>query len=175
MTALTDKNLYAYCDNNPVVRKDTGGEYWETAFDVTSLAVTVAETVADPTDPLNYIALAGDFIDVITPVAGVGEFIKATRTISKVNDASKDVKKVAGKITGYTKHGLEQAMGRNGVGVAPKAILDAVKNPVKVKPQIDNLGRTSTKYTGKNSVVVLNEIGKIITCWAKKSAFWRRK
>lgn len=66
-------------------------------------------------------------------------------------------------------------MGRNGVGVAPKAILDAVKNPVKVKPQIDNLGRKSTKYTGKNSVVVLNEIGKIITCWAKKSAFWRRK
>ncbi len=26
--ALTDKNLYAYCDNNPVTRKDTGGEFW---------------------------------------------------------------------------------------------------------------------------------------------------
>ena len=26
--ALTDKNLYAYCDNNPVVRGDDGGEFW---------------------------------------------------------------------------------------------------------------------------------------------------
>ena len=26
--ALTDKNLYAYCDNNPVMRVDHGGEFW---------------------------------------------------------------------------------------------------------------------------------------------------
>ena len=25
---LTDKNLYAYCDNNPVMRIDDGGEFW---------------------------------------------------------------------------------------------------------------------------------------------------
>ena len=28
LTALTDKNLYNYCDNNPVNRKDTEGEIW---------------------------------------------------------------------------------------------------------------------------------------------------
>ena len=27
-TALTDKNLYSYCDNNPVMRKDSEGELW---------------------------------------------------------------------------------------------------------------------------------------------------
>ena len=27
---LTDKNLYAYCDNNPVMRSDNGGEFWTT-------------------------------------------------------------------------------------------------------------------------------------------------
>ncbi|MGM9646446.1 MAG: RHS repeat-associated core domain-containing protein, partial [Eubacteriales bacterium] len=27
-TELTDKNLYAYCDNNPVMRIDDGGEFW---------------------------------------------------------------------------------------------------------------------------------------------------
>lgn len=27
-TGLTDKNLYAYCDNNPVMRVDGGGEFW---------------------------------------------------------------------------------------------------------------------------------------------------
>ena len=26
--ALTDKNLYAYCDNNPVMRVDSDGEFW---------------------------------------------------------------------------------------------------------------------------------------------------
>ena len=26
--ALTDKNLYAYCDNNPVMRADDSGEFW---------------------------------------------------------------------------------------------------------------------------------------------------
>ena len=29
--ALTDKNLYAYCDNNPVMRRDTEGEFWTIA------------------------------------------------------------------------------------------------------------------------------------------------
>lgn len=41
-------------------------------------------------------------------------------------------KKVANAITGYTKHGLNQAIGRNGVGVKPSAILDAVRNPVNI-------------------------------------------
>ena len=27
---LTDKNLYAYCDNNPVCRVDYGGNLWDT-------------------------------------------------------------------------------------------------------------------------------------------------
>lgn len=27
-TALTDKNLFAYCDNNPVMRIDEDGEFW---------------------------------------------------------------------------------------------------------------------------------------------------
>ena len=27
---LNDKNLYAYCDNNPVMRVDTGGQIWIT-------------------------------------------------------------------------------------------------------------------------------------------------
>ena len=27
--AVTDKNLYAYCDNNPVTRVDIDGEYWQ--------------------------------------------------------------------------------------------------------------------------------------------------
>ena len=38
--ALTDKNLYAYCDNNPVIRKDTDGNLWQAI--VIGAAVNVA-------------------------------------------------------------------------------------------------------------------------------------
>ncbi|MGA4722130.1 DNRLRE domain-containing protein [Fictibacillus nanhaiensis] len=84
----------------------------------------------------------------------------------------KQRKAVAGKITGYTKHGLEQAMQRdNGRGVSSKAILDAVRNPKKIDQQSG--GRT--KYTGKFAVVVLNSDGKVITTYAKGSKGVRRK
>jgi hypothetical protein len=35
-------------------------------------------------------------------------------------------------LTGYTKHGLNQAISRDGVGVSPAAILDAFKNPTSI-------------------------------------------
>ena len=45
--ALTDKNLYAYCDNNPVMHTDPSGESWLGAIIGASvnLAVTFFATV----------------------------------------------------------------------------------------------------------------------------------
>lgn len=40
-----------------------------------------------------------------------------------------------GKITGYTRHDLNQATTRDDVGVKPSAILDTVRNPTKVVAQ----------------------------------------
>ena len=43
---LTDKNLFAYCDNNPVMRKDGGGEFWTVLAGAVIGAITnVAATV----------------------------------------------------------------------------------------------------------------------------------
>jgi hypothetical protein len=28
MDDVTDKNLYAYCDNNPIMREDSSGDFW---------------------------------------------------------------------------------------------------------------------------------------------------
>lgn len=44
--ALTDKNLYAYCDNNPVMRIDDGGTFWLKAL-VGAIVGTVTEYVSD--------------------------------------------------------------------------------------------------------------------------------
>ena len=51
---LYELNLYAYCDNNPVKRKDLGGFFWETVWDVLSLGESIAVVLADPWDPMNW-------------------------------------------------------------------------------------------------------------------------
>ena len=71
-----------------------------------------------------------------------------------------------GPITGVTKHGINQAISRDGVGVADRSILDAVKNPTQVVQQSD--GRTM--YVGKDATVIINAQGKVITTWANGSA-----
>jgi len=68
---------------------------------------------------------------------------------------------VAGEIKGYTKHGLNQAISRNeGKGVGVKHILNAVKKPKKITPQINN---NTIKYQGKKATVILNKEGKVVT------------
>ncbi len=74
-----------------------------------------------------------------------------------------------GRIAGYTKHGINQAISRDGVGVAASAILDAVSNPTRTVLQSG--GRT--RFVGENATVVLSETGKVITAWARNAAGWR--
>jgi RHS repeat-associated protein len=65
------------------------------------------------------------------------------------------------KITGYTRHGLNQAIGREGgKGVNMRAMLDAVENPKSVTPGNSD---GATVYKGKKAKVVLNKDGKVIT------------
>jgi hypothetical protein len=93
--------------------------------------------------------------------------IKTVGTQAGANSVQQQViKATAGKITGFTKHGINQAISRDGVGVATRAIADAVKNPIKVV-----VGRGgATKYIGRDATVVLNKAGKVITTWARNSA-----
>ena len=37
--SLTDKNLYAYCDNNPISREDRGGQFWNVVIGAAAGAV----------------------------------------------------------------------------------------------------------------------------------------
>ena len=95
---LTDKNLYAYCDNNPVTRRDDGGAFWGTFFDVVSLVCSVVDVIQDPKDPLNWIGLAGDIIDLAPVVSGVGEISKAVSKGLGIADNVHDATKVADNI-----------------------------------------------------------------------------
>ena len=82
--SLYDKNLFAYCDNNPITRVDTQGYAWETVFDVISLCASVAEVVYAPTNVMSWVGLVGDVIDLVPFVTGVGEITRAVKISNKV-------------------------------------------------------------------------------------------
>ena len=89
---ILGNNMFAYCGNNPIVRKDADGEAFETALDVISLAASAAELAANPTDLWALASFSGDLIDVLLPfVSGVGETVKVVSGVVKVSSAVDDV------------------------------------------------------------------------------------
>ena len=113
-SSLTEKNLYAYCDNNPVVRRDASGYVWETIFDIASLAGSIAEVIAKTSDIWAWAGLVGDVVDVaLQLVTGVGEITRATRTtveiISSVDDVVETAKIV--KRTSSTASDIKKSTG----------------------------------------------------------------
>ena len=106
---LTDKNLYAYCDNNPVTRTDDGGMFWDTVFDVVSLAFSIVEVVATPTNPMSWVGLAGDVLDLIPFVSGVGEVARVVGMGLDAVDTAKDLYKGT-KVAENLSEGIDAAI-----------------------------------------------------------------
>ena len=93
--SLTDKNLYAYCDNNPVVRIDSDGKFWDTLFDVVSLVVSVVDVITNPTDPMAWAGLAADTLSLVVPgLTGGGSVVRAMTKADDVVDAVKTIDNV---------------------------------------------------------------------------------
>lgn len=88
---LVHKNLYAYCNNNAVIRKDETGRFWDTIFDVISLGASIVEVIATPGDPWAWAGLVGDVVDLIPGVTGVGEITRGMKTAGKVMELGDDV------------------------------------------------------------------------------------
>jgi hypothetical protein len=64
--------------------------------------------------------------------------------------------RLAQDITGFTRHGINQAITR---GVSPSAIHDAVVKPLEILPRANG----TTRYIGAAAVVVLDPAGRVIT------------
>ena len=185
-----------YCGNNPVRFSDDEGTFWDIAIDVVFTIGSVINVIQNPTSGKAWAALGLDLICMVVPfVSGAGTALRVASKVDDVVDAGRAVnqvdnsidvnksidivtptsneKKCVSIISGYTRHGLAQAITRDGIGVTPKAILDAVNNPTKVTSKIDNFGRHSTQYKGRMATVVLNADMKIVSCWAKSSKYGR--
>ena len=84
-------NLYAYCMNDPINYADPSGHWGETVFDLFSLGVSIVEVIINPYDPLNWAGLAGDALDLIPFVTGVGETVRGVKVVAKGVDMADDV------------------------------------------------------------------------------------
>lgn len=88
---LLSANMFAYCENNPVMRTDEDGGVWETIFDILSLGTSIVEVSLNPADPWAWVGLVGDVVDLIPFVTGVGEATRAVKTVVKTVDKADDV------------------------------------------------------------------------------------
>jgi RHS repeat-associated protein len=98
-------------------------------------------------------ALQATKSNIVTPRA----FTRSNQSLNSqfVRDANK-----FNGLNGYTKHGLNQAIGRDlGKGVNLKDMFQALKQPNQIIKQTNG----AIKYIGNKATVVLNSEGKIVT------------
>jgi len=89
---LLGNNMFAYCNNNPVIHEDSEGTALDTVLDIISLASSIVDVAQNPNDPWAWIGLAGDIIDVAVPfVGGVGEVVRAASAARKALDAADQI------------------------------------------------------------------------------------
>ena len=94
---ILQANTFTYCLNNPVNFADHTGYALETVFDVVSLCMSIKDVILDPTNPWAWVCVAGDVVDLIPFVTGVGETARAIGTTVKYVDDVLDTAKTAKK------------------------------------------------------------------------------
>ncbi len=154
---LLGNNMFAYCGNNPVARADIGGYFWETALDIISLGVSLYEVCKNPTDPWAWAGLAGDTVDLIPFVTGVGEVTRAVKTIDKVADVvdtTYDIAKTANRVADvidastngirYTDKVIKQMSNAADLNHSFPAIIDTFVDVNAGRPLIGGDGITRT-------------------------------
>ncbi len=115
--ALTDKNLFAYCDNNPVVRADHGGEFWNVVIGAAVGGLINAGTTAIKTYKENgaidwgQVAISGAVGAISGGIAatGLGAIAQASITAgaSAIGSVAADLYSIK-KSTGSIKTSLEE-------------------------------------------------------------------
>ena len=163
--ALTDKNLYAYCDNNPVMRVDEDGEFW-LQFGI-GAAVGFVSGVIDflqSGEELSWIevakigvsTLSGGVTAVVGPVAGalISGIAYGVNSALSGNDSEEIiVDSFVGALTSGIGSGMQLATGRI---LAGNFVQSASKT--KLKMFANSLG-----YVGKNYKNALSWTGEIMS------------
>ena len=143
---LTDKNLFAYCDNNPVMRADYGGNFWHIVAGAAIGGLFELGSQLLSGEKVNWAkvgvaTLAGGVTAAVGPFAGA-LISGATNIALDVMSGERDIKKLA--VSGIT--GAGASLLGSGVGkvtekiggkIATKVLSKMPK--VKLKTTVTNL------------------------------------
>lgn len=86
-------NLYMYCGDNPVMRVDQSGCFWDILLDIGFLIWGIVDVIENPNDWKNWVALGIDILFMVTPFlsGGGGRIIKAGNMSDDINDIVKTI------------------------------------------------------------------------------------
>ena len=93
---LTDKNLFAYCDNNPVTRADNGGEFWITVG-IMAVGAVIGAAVSAASSAITQKALTGTVNWKSVGVAAASGFVSGAVAASPLGIVGQQI---AGGIIG---------------------------------------------------------------------------
>ena len=197
-------NLYAYCNNNPVMNVDPDGHWSWSAFwkgvgmvavGVAAVVVSVATFGAATPAAIAAVAAVTATAGTLTAVNGAATIVEAATDYNIVRDGV-----FQGNEAAYnTYEGVTEGIARVGTIVCgiwnmtnpikgftqhgkQSALYHdnhgvnakAMQNAVRNPLKVVNQSNGATKYVGKNANVILNQAGKVITTYAKNHYGWRR-
>ena len=122
-----DKNLYSYCDNNPVMRADVDGEFWA-AIGIGAIAGVLGQYV---NDVIGNVASGKTGTDIFSRTSSGRDYMASA---------------IGGAIAAVP--GLNLA-GTMGVGAAGNVVADAIKGNIK---SAKDLRRSAAWGAGANAV-----------------------
>ena len=163
---LEGNNNFVYCGNNPVSRIDSLGTFWDTIFDVASLCCSVGEVIVNPTNVWSWVGLAGDIIDLVPLVSGVGETAKiigATITITNKADNVTDTIKLvkASEFTEDAAKAIKNLDKVNGATRSTAATGRAIHAGYKTGYEtVEKMTKEAVR--GNNRIDFLDDAGKVI-------------
>lgn len=130
-------NMFAYCNNNPIICIDRNGKAPETVLDFISLGMSIADVALNPADPWAWLGLLGDVADVAIPfVGGIGEAVKLCGKVDDVSDVVTGAKKVSSIVSDAVgTYDIAYKSGLHYVGKGPfsRAITSAMDHAKEIK------------------------------------------
>ena len=77
---------------------DIAGNFWDTVFDIASLCYGIYDVWQNPDDPMAWVGLVGDVIDIAVPfVSGVGETARLAKYSDELDETAGAVYRFATK------------------------------------------------------------------------------
>ncbi len=173
---LTDKNLYAYCDNNPVMRADGDGEFWHILVGATigamiSGIVKIASNAVEGkalTDGLGTAMLSGAASGALAATGvGIAGQIVGNAAISMAENATNQIIENGG----FENFSVSDMIIDGIVGSVSGGISGAGKG----SKYLTNLGTQTVKRTFKTTTTKgfkagIKELGRAFSYYAKSSA-----